>query len=61
MHQVLFKALVNQSSQLRCISTRLSFGGSKTIAYINHQPHNKPCGLQHQLVPKNMLLRKEVI
>ncbi|WP_204370968.1 hypothetical protein, partial [Corynebacterium aurimucosum] len=42
--------LVNPSPWLRCISTRLSFGGSKSIAYINHQPHNKPCGLQHQLV-----------
>lgn len=29
--------LVNPSFWLRCISTRLSFGGSKTIVYINHQ------------------------
>ena len=33
MHQVLFNVLANQSSQLRCISTRLLCGGSKTFVH----------------------------
>ena len=55
--------LVESSFWLRCISTRLSIGGSKTIVYINHQASkNKHShAIQHQLVPKIKLLRKEVI
>ena len=34
---------VSQPFWLRCISTRLSTGGSRTIVYINHQPHNTQC------------------
>ena len=61
--QTYVSVLVNPSHWLRCISTRLSFGGSETFVHINHQANeNKysqlyaPTGAQ-----KIMLLRKEVI
>ena len=58
--------LVNQSHWLRCISTRLSFGGSETFVHINHQPHNTHKCMHCMTYSTNWclklkLLRKEVI
>ena len=69
MHQALINTqldvhvLVESSFWLRCISTRLSIGGSKTIVYINHQASKNKHSHAYSTnwCSKIMLLRKEVI